>query len=76
MKLRKGLKPAILHDLDDLYFEIDNIKYSQTNDKMPFMKQYCRDPEGKFLFFAAPKPFKQVNIIHPCTSNSHMLPCA
>ena len=53
MKLRKGLKPAIPHDLGDLNFEGDNIKNTQTTDKMPFLRQYCRDPASKFLFFAS-----------------------
>ena len=84
--------------IDDLNFDGENFKYTQTTDKMPFLRHYCRDPGSKFLFFAsnegikllsdskrwhsdgtffaAPKPFKQVYIIHVYTSNGHMLPCA
>ena len=53
MKMRKGLKPAIPHDLNDLNFEGDNVKYTLTTDKMPFLRQYCRDPGSNFLFFAS-----------------------
>ena len=58
MKLRSGLKPAIPHDLDDLNFDGENIKYTQTTDKMPFLRYYCRDPGSKFLFFASNEGIK------------------
>ena len=57
MKLRKGLKPAIPHDLDELNFDSENIMYTKTTDNMPFLRQFCRDNGSKFLLFASNEGF-------------------
>ena len=37
IKIRKGLKPSIPHDVDDRNFDGDNVKYTVPTAKLPFL---------------------------------------